>query len=65
MGIDPREMMTMFVVEKYNVNLVLLFALDRCFQAILDGITVSVYSVPIGPGVISLCDQWLLVTYMG
>ena len=57
MGKDPREMTTtLMVVEKYDVNLILLFAFDLWFQAILDEIRVCVYNVPIGPGVISLYD---------
>ena len=51
--------------EEYNVKLVLLFDLDLWFQAILDEIKVCVYSVLIGPGVVSLYDQLLLVTYVG
>jgi hypothetical protein len=55
---DPREMMmTLMVVVKYVlyiVKLTLPYAFDLWFRAILDGITVNVYSVPIGPGIISL-----------
>ena len=62
---DPREMMvTLMVVEKYDVNLILLFAFDL-FLVILDEIRVYVYNVPIGPGVVSLYDRELLVTYLG
>ena len=58
MGKDPRETMTtLMVVEKYDVNLILLFALDVLFLAILDEIGVYVYNVPIGPGVVSLYDR--------
>ena len=58
MGKDPRETMTtLMVVEKYNVNLILLFAFDLLFLAILDEIRVYVYNVPIGPGVVSLYDR--------
>jgi hypothetical protein len=60
-GKGPREMMmTLMVVVKYVlyiVKLTLLLAFDLWFRAILDGIRVSVYSVPIGPGVISLYDR--------
>ena len=57
MGKDPREMMTTLMVVKYDVNLILLFAFDLWFQAILDEIRVCVYNnIPIGPGVISLYD---------
>ena len=53
------------VVVKYNVSLTLLFALDPWFRAILDEIRVWVYSVLIGPGVISLCNRLILVIYVG
>ncbi len=52
--------MTLIVVVKYVlyiVKLTLPFAFDLWFWAILDGITVSVYSVPIGPGIISIYDR--------
>ena len=50
-------MVTLMVVEKYDVNLILLFAFDLLFLAILDEIRVYVYNVPIGPGVVSLYDR--------
>ena len=57
MGKDPREMMTLMVVEKYDVNLILLFAFDLLLLAILDEIRVCVYNVLIGPGIISLYNR--------
>ena len=58
MGKDPRELMMMLmVVVKCDVNLTLLFAFDLWFRAILDEIRMCVYSVLIGPGVISLYDR--------
>ena len=58
MGKDPRETMTtLMVVVKCDVYLILLFAFDLLFLAILDEIRVYVYNVPIGPGVVSLYDR--------
>ena len=66
MGKDTRELMMMLmVVVKCNLNLILLLPLHLWFRAILDERRMCVYSVPIGPGMISLYDQQLLVTYLG
>ena len=63
MSLVGEESSEVVMVEKYNVSLILLFAMDVWFRAILDEIRVWVYSVLIGPSVISLRNRLILVTY--